>query len=140
MTPPLTIFHDFPRDEIVIEGVRYACAFFRTLAFPQLGALYRFQRDGQVLNVERVQASDDLDEQLTTLSKTRFVAGDVLVCRRPSAERLGQLDAMLQRIVPEAVDKIGVVELRDGEELERLPEDAARRLYAHLHARFGGRT
>ncbi len=71
--------------------------------------------------------------EMALLSKTRFVPGDVLVYRGPLLER-GEIEA-LRGAAPKGT---ALVVLQPGVELEALPEDDARRLYAHLHTRFGG--
>lgn len=42
---PLHIQHDEKRDVVIIEGVAFACDFFRTISNPVLNVIYEIFRD-----------------------------------------------------------------------------------------------
>lgn len=77
---------------------------------------------------------DELREEAALLSKTRFLPGDVIIYRThgcPAREEIERLRAAFPA-------GVAVIVLRPGEDLEVLPDEATRTLYAHLQRRFGG--
>lgn len=138
---PLRIDPDPSRDETVIEGVRYANAVFRHLGIAPAGTLLRILgRQGETLTVERVPDRDDgLADQLAILTKTRFHAGDVIVARGDFDQRtIHEFREAIFKALPDVRDTLLIAILKPDGDLYALPEEEARKLYAHLHARFGG--